>query len=334
MKKNLLAIAVGAAVALPGMALAAGPTVYGKVNISLENQENEIGEVGSVDDDWSLNSNASRVGIKGDFDLDFAGLKAIYQAEYQISVDGDDDEFSQRNIFGGLAGDFGVLKAGKFDTPTKVAQGKVDQFNDLQGDIKNIMAGENRAGNIVQYSTPTLGDMVTIHGAFIPGEGEDLDGDGQEENDLADSYSIAIIAEQGIFYGALSHDADIEDELVVDSTGGTTLDITRAAVMLKPGNVELGALYQIAEESEADGEDQSFLVSGAYKIDRWKLKAQYGMTQGDQTDDEATLMAVGADYKLAKASKVYAYFSQVSLEPDAGEDRDDTTFGVGMEHKF
>ena len=227
-----------------------------------------------------------------------------------------------------------MLKAGKFDTPTKVAQGKVDQFNDLQGDIKNIMAGENRAGNIVQYSTPTLGDMVTIHGAFIPGEGEDLDGDGQEENDLADSYSIAIIAEKGIFYGALSHDADIEDELVVDGTTGTTLDITRAAVMLKPGNVELGALYQIAEESEADGEDQSFLVSGAYKIDRWKLKAQYGMTQGDQTDDEATLMAVGADYKLAKASKVYAYFSQVSLEPDAGEDRDDTTFGVGMEHKF
>ncbi|CUR48223.1 porin [Alloalcanivorax xenomutans] len=334
MKKNLLAIAVGAAVALPGLALADGPTVYGKVNISLENQENEIGQSGSVDDDWSLNSNASRVGIKGDFDLDFAGLKAIYQAEYQISVDGDDDEFSQRNIFGGLAGDFGVLKAGKFDTPTKVAQGKVDQFNDLQGDIKNIMAGENRAGNIVQYSTPTLGDMVTIHGAFIPGEGEDLDGDGQEENDLADSYSIAIIAEKGIFYGALSHDADIEDELVVDGTTGTTLDITRAAVMLKPGNVELGALYQIAEESEADGEDQSFLVSGAYKIDRWKLKAQYGMTQGDQTDDEATLMAVGADYKLAKASKVYAYFSQVSLEPDAGEDRDDTTFGVGMEHKF
>ncbi|AFT69827.1 Outer membrane porin, putative [Alloalcanivorax dieselolei B5] len=336
MKKNLLAIAVGAAVALPGLALADGPTVYGKVNISLENQENEIGQTGSVDDDWSLNSNASRVGIKGDFDLDFAGLKAIYQAEYQISVDGDDDEFSQRNIFGGLAGDFGVLKAGKFDTPTKVAQGKVDQFNDLQGDIKNIMAGENRAGNIIQYSTPTLGEMVTIHGAFIPGEGEDLDGDGQEENDLADSYSIAIIAEQGIFYGALSHDADIEDDLVVDSTGGTTLDITRAAVMLKPGNVELGALYQIAEESEGDGEDQSFLVSGAYKIDRWKLKAQYGMTQGDQNDDEATLMAVGADYKLAKASKVYAYFSQVSYEPDAAgeEDRDDTTFGVGMEHKF
>ncbi|WP_284455264.1 porin [Alloalcanivorax xenomutans] len=342
MKKNLLAIAVGAAVALPGLALADGPTVYGKVNISLENQENEIGQSGSVDDDWSLNSNASRVGIKGDFDLDFAGLKAIYQAEYQISVDGDDDEFSQRNIFGGLAGDFGVLKAGKFDTPTKVAQGKVDQFNDLQGDIKNIMAGENRAGNIVQYSTPTLADMITIHGAFIPGEGEDIDGDGKDDNDLADSYSVAIIAEKGIFYGALSHDSDIEDELLFDGVGlAQTLDITRAAVMLKPGNLELGALYQIAEESEdlsgtnaGEGKENSFLVSGAYKIDRWKLKAQYGMTEADKTDDEATLMALGADYKLAKASKVYAYFSQVSYEPDAGDDRDDTTFGVGMEHKF
>ena len=42
-------------------------------------------------------------------------------------------------------------------------------------------------------------------------------------------------------------------------------------------------------------------------------------------------MALGADYKLAKASKVYTYFSQV--EADKGGD-EDSTFGIGMEHKF
>ena len=47
-------------------------------------------------------------------------------------------------------------------------------------------------------------------------------------------------------------------------------------------------------------------------------------------------MAVGADYKLSKASKIYTYYSLVTLEPNTAnaEDLDTTTFGVGVEHKF
>lgn len=333
MKKNLLAIAVGAAVAFPGLALADGPTVYGKVNISLENAEFDDG-VNPSEDAWELNSNASRLGVKGDFDLDVAGLKAIYQAEFEMQVDDGDkggQTFSQRNIFGGLQGNFGTLKAGKFDTPTKKAQGKVDQFNDIGGDIKNVLAGENRVSNIIQYSTPKLADMITLNLAFIPGEGDDLDGDGNNEDGIADTTSISLVAEKDMFYGAVSRDTDMSDDLVADSTGATTLDITRLAVGLKPGNFELGALYQLAEEAEADGEDSSIVVSGAFKIDRVKLKAQYGMTDGDLSDEEVTQVSLGADYKLAKASKVYAYGTQ--LEFDLA-DTEETIFGIGMEHKF
>lgn len=343
MKKNLLAIAVGAAVAMPGLALADGPTVYGKVNVSLENAEFDDGE-NSSDDAWELNSNASRLGVKGDFDLDVAGLKAIYQAEFEISVDDGDKDgetFSQRNIFGGLKGSFGTLKAGKFDTPTKKAQGKIDQFNDLGGDIKNVLSGENRVSNIIQYSTPSLGDLVTLNAAFIPAENEDIDGDGDEETGLADTISVSLVAEKDMFYGAVSYDADMVDELTTDETGNSpTIDITRVVVGLKPGNVELGALYQMAEEAESapgmdKGEESSYILSAAFKIDRVKLKAQYGMTEADVTDEEVTQVSLGADYKLAKASKVYLYGTQ--LERDLDDDVDDTEetiFGIGMEHKF
>mgnify|MGYP000465799967 CR=1 FL=1 len=54
MKKNLLAIAVGAAVAMPSLALADGPTVYGKVNVSLENAEFNNG-VNPSEDAWEKN---------------------------------------------------------------------------------------------------------------------------------------------------------------------------------------------------------------------------------------------------------------------------------------
>lgn len=332
MKKNLLAIAVGAAVAFPGLALADGPTVYGKVNVSLENADFDDGT--DSEDTWELNSNASRLGVKGDFDLDVANLKAIYQAEFEISVDDGDkggETFSQRNIFGGLEGSFGTIKAGKFDTPTKKAQGKIDQFNDLGGDIKEILAGENRVSNIIQYSTPKLADMITLNVAFIPGEGDDVDADGKDDTDIADTTSISLVAEKDMFYGAVSRDTDMVDELVADSTGIESLDITRVAAGLKPGNFELGALYQLAEETEGKGEDSSFVVSGAVKIDRVKLKAQYGKTDGDLSDEEVTQVSLGADYKLAKASKVYAYGTQ--LEFDLANE-EETIFGIGMEHKF
>lgn len=337
MKKNLLAIAVGAAVAMPGLALADGPTVYGKVNISLEHSEVDPEPAAPNNEDkWELNSNASRLGVKGDFDLDVAGLKAIYQAEFEINVDDGDKSgqtITQRNIYGGLEGGFGTLKAGKFDTPTKKAQGKIDQFNDIGGDIKNILAGENRASNIIQYSTPKLADMLTLNAAFIPNEdSDDFDGDGENENGLTDTISVSLVAEKDMFFGALSHDADMEDELVSDETGtSVTIDITRAAVGLKPGNLELGFLYQMAEETEGDGEESSAVVSAAFKIDRVKLKAQYGMTDGDQSDEEVTQVSLGADYKLAKASKVYAYGTQ--LEFDVA-DEEETIFGIGLEHKF
>ena len=56
---------------------------------------------------------------------------------------------------GGIKGSFGTVWAGKHDTPTKLAQGKIDLFNDLEGDIKNTFEGENRVSNIVAYSSPS-----------------------------------------------------------------------------------------------------------------------------------------------------------------------------------
>lgn len=342
MKKNLLAIAVGAAVAFPGLALADGPTVYGKVNLSLENISVDPKPGAPENDDrWELANNASRLGVKGDFDLDVAGLKAFYKAEFEIhpddgveSSEGDVDQvIDQRDIYGGIEGGFGALQAGYFDSPLKDAQLDVDQFNDLNGDIKEILAGENRYSNQIMYSTPTLADMITFNASFIPNEDkDDFDADGENENGIADSTSMSLVLEKDMFYGAIARDMDVDDGLAADAENGTGyLDITRVVAGVKPGNLELGALYQLAEETEGDGEDTSYVLSGAFKIDRVKLKAQYGMTEADTTDEELTQYSLGADYKLAKASKAYVYFT--NLEADLA-DTEEQTIGIGMEHKF
>lgn len=327
MKRHLLALTIGSLFAAPAISFAdKGPTVYGKVNVSYENLDD------GDNDAWKLQSNASRLGVKGDLDLDIEDLKAVYKAEFEISVDDGDKDgetFSQRNIYGGFKhAKAGTLIAGKFDTPLKAAQGKVDQFNDLQADIKNILAGENRVSNIVQYSSPSIADVVKLNFAVVPGEDQSA---GAEDNGAADAVSSSVVFDNGNLYGSLAYDSEVADKLEADPTGDSKVNIFRATGVAKIDIYEIGVMYQLAEEDDGAGEDSSYLVSGAVKLDRWKLKAQYGLTEADTTDEELSLVAVGADYKLAKNSKAFAYFSRV--ETDIADD-EDTTFGIGFEHKF
>ncbi|MAM59966.1 MAG: hypothetical protein CMH11_00560 [Maritimibacter sp.] len=58
------------------------------------------------------------------------------------------------------------------------------------------------------------------------------------------------------------------------------------------------------------------------------------MTEGDSTDNEGTLMAFGADYKLADKSKGFLYVAQIEEEIGGGGTQEDTIYGIGFEHKF
>ena len=77
------------------------------------------------------------------------------------------------------------------------------------------------------------------------------------------------------------------------------------------------------------------LVSGGFNIGHGKIKAQYGITEGDETDNERTTTSVGYDHKIAKATKLYTYYTineQTDGATDASEEQ--TYLAFGMEHKF
>ena len=336
MKKQLLALAIGSMVVAPSVALAdKGPTVYGKVNVSYENQDN------GTEDEWSLESNSSRLGVKGELDLDIENVMAIYQAEFQVAIDDGDNSgqtFSQRNIFGGFKhATLGTLKAGKFDTPFKASQGEIDQFGDLRGDINEIVGGSERVSNIIQYSTPKLADAITLNLAMIPGEGDTDYGD--RRDGVSDGFSTSLVFDNGMIYASAGYDSEVETNLFDLGDNDTLVDALHVAAKVNIENFELGALYQQSENSDSafdggDFKDSTYIVAGAVTLDRWKLKAQYGMTDMDVSNDDLTLMAVGADYKLAKNSKMFGYFAKVEADTTTGLNTDDTTFGIGFEHKF
>ncbi len=387
MKRKLLPLLIaGVAAASANVALAGVPTLYGKVNVTLNKYDLEQRSgTAAVDqkDDWELESNASRLGVKGDYDIN-ATLKAIYKLEYQVDIDNGTNsngrELSQRNIYGGFQStSWGSLIGGKNDTPLKLIQttaagSEIDRFNDLPiGDIQNIMVGENRADNIIMYTTPVFsGFGATL--AVMPGEesGQPTTTAGvttKNDNDgFADRTSVAVYYNSLDFYVGLAADQNVQNADVIRLAGEVTL-----------GPVKVGALYQTAEKNDdptfttatgasipgffsgisATGstmpaaadfttsydEQDAWLLGGEWKINGdWKLKAQYGYSESTpltvaQGDTELTLMAVGADYKLNDFSKLFAYYASIEGEGETStglsvDTIEDKTFAVGYEIKF
>lgn len=358
MKKAILPLAIAAA--LPMSALAAGPIdgkIYGKMNVTAVNAEYDENTAGfSSEDSWNLNSNASRVGIKGKSELS-EGLYAIYKAEFEIYVDdgtkGKDknDTFSQRNIYVGLSGDYGTVFAGKHDTVLKLSQKKVDLFGDLEGgDIKNWMSGETRASNVVNYTTPKMGDFSA---SLMTVLGEDSDSDNDQDG-LLDSYSAGVSYSANGLYLGLARDENVKS----GSVEKENLDITRFVASYKADAFTIGAIIQSAEDgdnyssnitnaTDTSYDEDSYTLSASYKIGKFTLKAQYGegeyeIEEASVVQDEAETEAFvfGVDYKLGKKTKVYGYYSSIETEYDyeggstSNLEEEETVFGLGMEHKF
>ena len=318
MKKTMLAIAIGAT-CFASAAASAAPTVYGRFNLALDSQKDEINlDFGTPDSTIKLrdNNNSSRLGVKGKEELGVGDLTVFYQLEYGIDPDGSESNpFSKRNLFVGLEGGFGQLKAGFYDTIIKDIGGPVDQFNDTVGDITNLMAGETRTSNLITYTTPTLGEALKFVVTLQPGEGRvAADNIADLEDSIADTWYAAAVYETKMFSGGLAYGSNQRSGVKFD--GGTVgTDILRATGKVKLDAFEIGALYQVAEGIDQTGgvlggsvEETSWLLSGAYSVNSWKLKAQYGQTDGDQTDVKRTQLAVGADYKLSKAATAQVYY--------------------------
>jgi len=355
MKVKLLPLAVTAAIAMPGLALADGPVVYGKMNVSFENVDLDDGTDSA--DNWQLISNSSRFGVKGDGKINNA-LKATYLIEWGVSGDGDGTDLSQRNRSVGLAGNFGAFDVGHFDTPTKVSQGKVDQFNDLSGDLQYVLAGDVRAKDILQYTTP---NMSGLQGklAFMPGEEFDDGVAGTEEDDgFADAFSASLSYTNNTIYAAIAHDSEVATD-VYGGLDGTSLDkdsivsdTTRLTGQFTTGPVQLGLIYQMSESSDSfevdedlvDSEQDGFLVSGAYTIGQTVLKAQYTSSTTEVSDAEgagnfeidAEMIGFGVDQKLSAQTTVFGYYNMLAYEDDTpnSEEQSKDNLGVGIVHNF
>lgn len=338
MKKLLLATLVSA---LSITAAHAAPKVYGKINLGVDYVDQD-----GKDKVTQLNSNASRIGFKGEDELT-PTLSAIYQLEYEADVDGDGTVFKQRDAYLGVKStEFGTIKAGIFDSPIKEAQNKVDMFNDLvSGDIdmKKTFAGEERLSNSIAYSSPEL-EGVPVEFTLQVAMPEDDTKDNDSKNQVIGS---AAFDQNGI-YAALAYGMDTTG--VYNAVGGTKMpsDILRLVGQVDLGKmgaglpVTLGALYQNAQPSDDDktkfvDKEDAFLISAMVKLpmEGWKAGLQYqtATTSFTTTAGDIKINQFGGlvGYEFSKKTQAFGYLT--NRKNDA-TDTDYKVFGLGMEHKF
>lgn len=274
-------IAIASAIALASITAAhAAPTVYGKAFLTLDYVSTDYDAANKTDEDtFKLTSNQSRIGFKGDDDLTDT-TKLIYQLEYQINPDDDSQQFKSRNTYVGLAHNtLGTVLAGRHDTPLKLAQNKVDVFNDTLFDMANAgVSGENRANNVLAYQSPALVGMpVTFMAATALSE-NDTDGnvvitpeqkavpaivakDGTElvkaipakpavyrDRKVKDNgYSLSLAYDQNGLYLGGAYDKDMGannvNTGVIDNTWRLVAGVDMGKMNMVQG-LTLGALYQ------------------------------------------------------------------------------------------
>ena len=316
---------------LISMSAISAPKVYGKLNIALNNN----GSDGVNEKEIDLISNSSRLGLKGQLEMQ-DGLVGLYQIEYQIDpVDGHardevrgengeievtDSTFTQRNSYVGLKGSFGTLKLGKHDTPLKKASLKVDLFNDLKGDIKNITDGENRITSFLGYDSPVFGGGVSISVSLSKGKddgviGTDLDGEFGTNLSASLKYDIEVI----------------QFVIATEKASIKGFDHNRLGMMIPAGPVTIGLIHTTTESTVGNSVDYdatTISIAGKVADGNGRVKFQYG------TSDKSaglTQTQIGYDHKLFKNFKILAYHTVRSQD---AANSDDAHTGLGIEYKF
>lgn len=344
--KKLTAIAIATVIA-PTAALASGPVMYGKIHMGLNYFDNDsksvaqggVGEYSSM----SLSSNSSRLGVKGSEDLG-NGLKVGYKMEWQVGVDGSKD-WSQRNRGISLSGGFGKVLLGRWDTPMKKLNGKVEMFGDTVGDMDSVTKGKSsidgRKNNMIMYSTPKMSGFSATLGYVLD---TNASGDDTDNEHLLSANAMYK-------NGPLLVGAGFSKIYAADTSSKEDETDWRIIASYKMGKAKVAASFtDINNGKGSDGNDfEVYTLGGKVGFGNNAVKMQVVHKTEGLVDDEATVWTLGLDHKMSKRTKAYIAYSMVnngdnaSVVPyaksgngmnDADADSAARGFTIGLVHKF
>ena len=210
MNKKLLAVAIAGVLAAPlAQAQTANVTLYGRLNLNSQVIINAKQDTGVKQNLYQVNSNSSRLGVRGTESLG-GGLNAIFQVEERFDATNNGSVSIGGDTFVGLQGAWGTAKIGFFLTP-------YDDVGSVFGSVPTLITGilgsqslwsnsgypgnsidtgafDDRAANSLRYDSPN------IAGFTFSGQVAGRDTGGTDGGDLAQQRRHAYILSVGSTY--------------------------------------------------------------------------------------------------------------------------------------
>ncbi|MBI5891571.1 MAG: porin [Nitrosomonadales bacterium] len=329
MKKKLITLAVAAAFA-PAMAMAE-VTVYGQAHLSLDSHSGNGGATATgTQDGMQITSNSSRLGFKGATELS-NGMKALFQYEASVAGDGSGAGTifnGTRDTFIGLGGGFGTVLAGRLPLTNQYLY-DVNFFADQVGDVGNLAVVGNIVGGRVNralaYAAPGMGG-VSVLAAFVPNTQESV-GAGQAVANKQSSFTLRGSYSGGPVTAALSYQSIGVAGVAATMLKDAKLTVASVSASYDFGMGKAGVQYTSnGANAEANNggssTTQNTITAGAsFKVsDEGVVKAQFTKTAKSSvanSNDGATMMAVGYDHSMDKSTTVYVAYAKVTNDDGA-----------------
>lgn len=298
-----------------------GPTVYGLIHLSADQINSDIdGNAQS----FNVSSNTSRIGVRGGFDVD-ANLQVLYQAQafvYITEGGHDDNKFRfDQDTFAGFKGNWGLLRIGNMNSPTKLLRVRTDLFSTQVGAAGNITGADgqdNWRRNSVYYTSPKI-NGITAKAQYSTNSADE----GHATTYRSVAYSASLEFENGPFWAAIAYDED--KQLPVGNVKANVKAYRAAASVNLTEDLRVNAIYNHAHKSGLDG-NLSPANSDVYGLGlRYQLAQKVALkTQVhhlvrdervtnahlDNKKPRATQYAIGADYQYAPNLMFYANYAQ------------------------
>ncbi|MCT7942457.1 porin [Shewanella holmiensis] len=343
MKKTLLSASVASILAITSFgALADGPDFYGRLELAVTTTDTgatlqsgtngvTVGESGTY-----FENNFSNVGVKGAEKI-ADGVEVLYQMEFQVeNTSGSGDTFKARNTFLGLKTAAGSLLVGRNDTVFKQAEGGVDVFGNTNADVDRLVSGQTRSADGVWYYSPVIADLLTLNATYLMEDNQDSD---DSQYALSVTLGDKALAKHSYYLAGAYNKA----------IGG--VDAYRAVGQVKLGDFKIGGLFQNSESvTNSDIDGNTYFVNAVYNINGVNLKVEYGqdeagfgkyyksLGQAGADDINVQNITLGADYRIAKSTLVFAHyamyegdFTDANVKTDL---KDDNVFSVGVRYDF
>lgn len=329
--KKIIALAVAAAFVAP--VAMAEVTVYGSLRTSVE-----YAKVDGTAADYSkirLADQSSRLGFKGSDKLD-NGLTVLWQAEQRVRVgasnpDGTNNQQSagwgDRDTFVGLQGDFGLVRAGKFDDIIDVSRG------DFYGALGGLEETSSISGRFVRRGAAKSTNTIAYHSPSFAGFGFKAQYVMGEKNATADNRGYAATAfykhsifEIGAGYKAMN---DTTSATAGTYTAGANGDDYKYYVIggsVKPmAGLKISAAYDQSKASDngTDTKQAGYGIGAQYDMGKYSFQTSYNKLQdrkvsGSKVANTGAWGAeIGMTYALSKQTKLLAGVSYIKNESAA-----------------